>query len=389
MSDRPSDDLPPPQEIVAPTSTRGGLYRLRTPMTSTALPWVMPYAFVAADGGVSLFDAGYGTDEATEALTQQLAALDRKPSDIRRLIVSHAHPDHIGMAGWVKRQSPDADLVMHRIEGEGYAQMHHGSHNRWEELMRTWGVRHGFQPEDAEGDHRPDWAKEMERRQQAAADEKAAGAAVAAKSDDTAAETERQSWRMESVKPDVLLEDGEDLSFDGWTLQAVWTPGHTDGHLCVYVPEHRLTLTGDHVLSRITPNVSLSHDDDEVGRNPLAEFLASLEKTAALDTALGLPAHEDLIPDLPGRCRDIIEHHAHRADEVLAGISAHGGLEHTATALEIASRVTWNKPWETFSVFKRRSAMGETLSHLRLLEEEGRVQRLTGEDNVIRWQRCP
>jgi len=378
VPDRPVEDLPPPQEIVAPTSTRGGLYRLRTPMTSAALPWIMPYAFLGPDG-VSLFDAGYGTPEATAALTQQLVALDRKPSDIQRLIISHAHPDHIGMAGWVKEQAPESDLVMYREEAKHYSRMHHG-HDRWERLMSTWGVQHGFAADAGTGDQRPDWAKEMERREQEAASKS-----------DAAGETERQSWRMDRVTPDVLLEDGEELAFDGWNLRAVWTPGHTEGHLCMYEPSERLTLTGDHVLSRITPNVSLDADDDSVGRNPLAEFLDSLRKTAALDTALALPAHEELIPDLPARCQAIIEHHEERQEEVLAGISPAGGtprLDDTATALEIASRVQWNRPWETFSIFKQRSAMGETLSHLRYMEEDGRVRRLRGEDNVTRWQRC-
>lgn len=347
-------------------------------MTSMALPWIMPYAFLGPDG-VTLFDAGYGTTEASTALTEQLAALGRKPSDIQRLVISHAHPDHIGMASWVKQQAPGSDLVMYRLEGEGYARMNH-AHDRWETQMRSWGVRHGFNPDAARADQRPDWAREQERRREAEAK---------GKSTDAAAETERRSWGMDRVTPDVLLDDGEELSFDGFTMRAVWTPGHTDGHLCVYEPHHRLTLTGDHVLSRITPNVSLSPEDDEGGRNPLKEFLASQVKTAALDTALALPAHEELIEDLPARCRVIIQHHAHRAEEVLASISRGGPLDTTATALEIASRVTWNRPWATFSVFKQRSAMGETLAHLRLMEEDGRVRRLTdGEDGVIRWQRA-
>jgi len=380
--------LPPPQELAPATSIgstgtngAGAIYRLRTPMTSTALPWIMPYAFLGPDG-VTLFDAGYGTPEATEALTQQLAAIGRTPADIQRLIISHAHPDHIGMAGWVKRQSPDAQLVMQRIEGEDYGHMDH-AHDRWEQQMRTWGVRHGFNPDAAESDQRPDWAKEMERRREAEAEAKG-------KTTDAAAETERQSWRMDRVAPDILLEDGEDFAFDSFVLRAVWTPGHTAGHLCAYEPNHRFTLTGDHVLSRITPNVSVHADDEENGRNPLKEFLASLEKTAALDTALALPAHEELIPDLPARCRTIIQHHAHRMDEVLGGIGKPSQPETTATALEIASRVTWNRPWATFSTFKQRSAMGETLAHLHLLEEDHRVRRIeTGEGDtaVIRWQR--
>ena len=74
------------------------------------------------------------------------------------------------------------------------------------------------------------------------------------------------------------------------------------------------------------------------------------------------------------------------ADEVIAGIDTSDGAG--STAYEIASRVTWNRPWETFSVWKRRSAIGETLAHLRLVETQGRVRRvedLDGEHPVVRW----
>ncbi len=372
-----ADDLPPPEEIVAETGTRGALYRLRTPMTSTALPWVMPYAFVpsaSADGGITLFDAGYGTPEATAALTAQLATLGRRPSDVERLVVSHFHPDHVGMAGWLREQNPDLELVMHRADAAVYSGMEHG-HDHWERTMRQWGIRHGFEPADldqAEEERRERREREREQRH--------------GKSHDTARETEKRQWEMRRVEPSRLAEDGEEICFDGWTLVSQWTPGHTPGHLCVYLPDERLTFTGDHVLSRITPNVSFHPEDEDAERNPLAEFLASQQKTAELDTRLALPAHETLIDDLPSRCREIIQHHAHRADEVIAGIG--DARDHGATAYEVASRVTWNRPWNTFSVWKRRSAIGETLAHLRLVETQGRVRRvedLEGEQPVVRW----
>jgi glyoxylase-like metal-dependent hydrolase (beta-lactamase superfamily II) len=373
MSDRPTgsasaapsaDLLPPPEEIVPARSGRGALYRLRTPMTSRALPWVMPYAFVGGpDEGVTLFDSGYGTREATSALTEQLAALGRAPADVSRLIVSHAHPDHVGMASWLREQSPDLELVMHRREADFYAAMEHG-HRRWESEMREWGVRHGFPVEAVEAARR----EHDEEREQ--------------RSDDTSRETERRSWQMRRVPPSRVVEDGESIAFGGWVLTAVWTPGHTVGHLCIHIADEGLTFTGDHVLSRITPNVSYGPDDEQAGRNPLGEFIDSLKRTAGLGTRLALPAHEDLIEDLPARCHAIIEHHHHRADEVLAGI---GRNEGGATAFEVASRVTWNKPWETFSIWKRRSALGETLAHLRLLEEQGRVRRATDSDDAVRW----
>ncbi len=189
-------------------------------------------------------------------------------------------------------------------------------------------------------------------------------------------------YRSDSGQRIFGFEDDEVLEFDGWVLRAVWTPGHTPGHLCLYEPNHRLTFTGDHVLSRITPNCSLGSEDEEIGRHPLIEFRASQQKVADLDTRLGLPAHEDVIEDLPGRCRYLMQHHDVRADEVMAGMG-----DTPPTALEIASRVTWNKPWSTFGIHKRRSALGETLAHLDLLEQQGRVRRHTDDYGNIRWER--
>ena len=370
------EDLPPPQEIVAASGSRGALYRLRTPMSSSALPWVMPYAFVPNTAeGVTLFDAGYGTSDATEAMTAQLAALGRTPADVRRLIVSHFHPDHVGMAGWLKDQNPDLELVMHRADAAIYNGMDRG-HDSWESEMRDWGIRHGFSASDldqAQEEHRERRDKQRGERPH-----------------DTAKKTEEEQWRMRRTEPSRLVEDGEEIAFDGWTLVSQWTTGHTPGHLCISIPDERLTFTGDHVLSRITPNVSYHPEDEEGDRNPLAEFLASQQKTADLDTRLALPAHEELIEDLPARCRFIIEHHHERADEVIEGI-AKVASPAGATALEIAGQVTWNRPWETFSIWKRRSAIGETLAHLRLVETQGRVRRVqddSGDALVVRWLRA-
>ena len=341
-----------------------GLHRLRTPMTSNALPWIMPYAFEGPDG-VSLFDSGYGTPEATEWLTRQLQRIGYQPSDIRRLIVSHGHADHVGMAAWIKEQSPDCELVMLEREAEWF----HDMRREPAEFMSrasAWLVRHGVEAGEVSGAFQ---RASTERTQ--SADGKPSG--------DVATETARGSWTTPPVAADVRLSDGEVLEFDGWRLEAVWTPGHTPGHLCVYETQHRLMFTGDHVLSRITPNVSLNEQDEQEERQPLGEFLASLDRVAAYDTKLALPAHEEVIEDLPARCAAIARHHADRLEEVYEGI------DDESTAAEVSAEVTWNRPYETFNMFKRRSALGETLAHLELLEARGRVR--SGEDDgVVRWE---
>lgn len=349
--------MEPPQEIVP------GLWRLRTPMLSEALPWVMPYAFRGRHG-VTLFDAGYDTPDARAGLTAQLRAIGFAPSDVQRLIVSHAHADHIGMADWLRSEVPGLEVSLIGREVDWWQTSHHAQRD-WYSRESAWMLRHGISREEVEAGRHIERIGTDERQRPM----------------DAATATERSAWEI-TVTAERRLTDGEMLEFDGWRLQAVWTPGHTPGHLCAYLPDHRLTFTGDHVLSRITPNVSLSSGDEEAGRHPLQEFLASLRKVAALDTALALPAHEATIPDLRGRCAEIIEHHDHRLAEVIGALE--GGL---ATAEQIAQRVTWNRPYSTFGPMKKHSAIGETLSHLDLLRVEGRVRMHQDDDGLIHWER--
>lgn len=362
MPDFDVTTLEPPREIVP------GLWRLRTPMTSDALPWIMPYAF-AGKHGVTLFDSGYGTADAKVALTAQLKAIGYAPSDVQRLIVSHGHADHFGLGSWLKQQSPGCEVAMLDLEVDWFVQNHHGDDD-WLARSAVWMRRHGVPADELE-------------RERAEVRREESGSRHG--HPDAATETERHAWNMR-VEANRRIADGEMIEFDGWRVQALWTPGHTPGHLCLYLPDHRLTFTGDHVLSRITPNVSLSPEDDAAGRNPLREFLASLAKVAALDTRLALPAHEATIDDLPERCRVIAEHHEHRLEEALAAIDSVIGVP--PSAAQIAERVTWNRPYSTFGMMKRRSAIGETLAHLDLLLDDGRVVMHLAEDGTVRWERA-
>jgi glyoxylase-like metal-dependent hydrolase (beta-lactamase superfamily II) len=176
---------------------------------------------------------------------------------------------------------------------------------------------------------------------------------------------------VSSVPPDVFIEDGDKPDVPGWDLTAIWTPGHSPGHLCFYVPDHRLMLSGDHVLPRITPNISFH---PQAGPNPLADFLTSLEKVATHDVEEVLPAHEYRFADLPGRVAVLKAHHQARFDEVTAAIR-----DGVSTAWELASRMTWSRPWEQIQGFMRRAAVGETLAHLRYLESLGVVREEVGE----------
>ena len=172
---------------------------------------------------------------------------------------------------------------------------------------------------------------------------------------------------VEFAKPDVLLEDGDKPDMPGWDLTAVWTPGHSPGHLCFWEPANQLMLTGDCVLPRITPNVNLN---PQTGDDPLGDYLRSLERLGTYDGE-GLPAHE-------WRFASLRERHARVAGAPRAAIPrSHRTRSATAHAPRGRSRPawTWSRPWDQLDRFTRRSAIGEALAHLRTLEVQRRRAR--------------
>jgi glyoxylase-like metal-dependent hydrolase (beta-lactamase superfamily II) len=347
-----------------------GLFQLKTPMMGPALPYIMPYALRGSDG-VNLIDTGFGTPDAIESLTTQLKSLGYEPSQIRRLFITHAHPDHIGMAGWVKEQSPDCEVIMLEREWQ-WIQDRWLNNDAWTALSDAWLVRHGV-PQD-----------EVDAAQAAGALSPTSPSVKPGETAPAPAAAPRPggSGRPFSfIEPDVKLQDGDIVEFDGWRLQAVWTPGHTPGHMCIYETNHRLMFTGDHVLPYISPNVSL-HADQE-GSSPLSEFRDSLKKVAAFDTAYALPAHEFTISNLRERCEVLLHHHDDRLEEVRTAIGS-GPTD----ARVISQRVKWNTgPFDDFNIFMKRSALGETLAHLRLLADTGRARLVEQGDRVL-WEQA-
>ena len=170
------------------------------------------------------------------------------------------------------------------------------------------------------------------------------------------------------AEPDVLFEDGREIDLPGWPLRTIWTPGHSPGHVCFFSEDRKLLVSGDHVLPRITPNISVHAQQES---NPLGDYLDSLRKVQGLGTEEVLPGHEYRFSDLDGRVEEIITHHSDRLDEIEQVITEHPG----STAWEITLRLHWSRPWDEIQSFMQRQANGETLAHCVLLELQGRVRR--------------
>jgi len=166
-----------------------------------------------------------------------------------------------------------------------------------------------------------------------------------------------------------VLDDGDGIDVGVYHFKCVATPGHTMGHTCLYEPDKKILVAGDHILIDITPNIQCWSDTD----NHLKHYLASLDKVHKLPVDLVLPGHRRLIDNHRARIEELKKHHALRLDEVLA-ILTKGAM----SAFEVASHMSWDidcERWDQFPVAQKWFATGEALAHLRYLEEEAKVVR--------------
>ncbi len=295
---------------------------------------------LTSPGGVVVVDPGWASDSGWPSLLQALEGAGFAPSDVVGVAITHAHRDHHGLSGRLRAET-GAWIGMHPREAQAIGQPVFASVVA---LERQWLHRAGV-PDDEVEELLPDPGEYADRERLA--------------------------------RPDVLLDDGELLSFDR-PIRAIWTPGHTAGHLCFYDERNRLMLTGDHVLPRISPHVSQRPGE----ASDVASYLSSLHRLDAFDVEQALPAHEYRIPDLRKRTAEIADHRRLRDLEVL-DVLAMGD----ASVWEIAPRLSWSRGWVATRGLHRRSALAETSAHLIHLLGVGAISRFAdrGAPAVVRW----
>jgi glyoxylase-like metal-dependent hydrolase (beta-lactamase superfamily II) len=320
----------PPVERVRP-----GLWSIPVPIPSSSLRYVFVYAF-ETERGAYIFDTGWNTDEAFAALTDGLQQAGFALSDVQGVLVTHIHPDHYGLAGRV-REASGAWIGLHPAD----AALIHDRYTEPTELLER--------------------VTKMLKR---------VGAPTEELSPLVNASMPLRPL-VSAVQPDRLIEDGDKPDIPGWELQAIWTPGHSPGHLCFWEASNKLMLSGDHILPRITPNIPFH---PQAGADPLGDFLASLDKVADYDASEVLCAHEHRFVGLAGRVAQLKAHHEQRFAEVLDSIR--NGVD---TAWGIAAAMRWSRPWDRIEGFMRRAAVAEAMSHLRTLENRGVVREIMGE----------
>ncbi|CAM5249221.1 MBL fold metallo-hydrolase OS=Streptomyces alboniger OX=132473 GN=CP975_10415 PE=4 SV=1 [Streptomyces alboniger] len=185
--------------------------------------------------------------------------------------------------------------------------------------------------------------------------------------------------------PDREIVPGELLDLAGRRLRAIWTPGHTPGHVCLHLeeehpaglPGHGRLFSGDHLLPEITPHIGLYEDpDDATVTDPLGDYLDSLERVGRLAPAEVLPAHQHAFTDAASRVRELLAHHEDRLTGLLTL------LAEPLTPWQLAEHMEWNRPWEQIPYGSRNIAVSEAEAHLRRLVKLGRAEAVPGSEPV-------
>ena len=313
------------------------IYRVRLPLPF-ALNHVNCYLLRDADGW-TILDAGLNRPEIYAGWQAAFAGLGIAPTAIRRIIITHMHPDHIGMAGRLQQETGAAVFL---------------SPGEWAIAQATWAPNPQRETEVTAYLHRVGAPPTV-------------GAIVE--------EQEQRLRRMTQPLPvDVqMLHPGDTLTLAGRRCEILHAPGHAEAQIIFYAPAERLLLCGDHVLQRITPNIGYWPSSQP---DPLGRYLASLNELMALPVLLALPGHGSVMTtEWQARLCALEEHHRVRLEETRRAVE--GG----ATALEVSRRL-FN--YGKLSEHEVRFAVAEAMAHLDYLARRGVI---TFSDNGVRHYR--
>ncbi|MGH8925940.1 MAG: MBL fold metallo-hydrolase [Acidimicrobiia bacterium] len=311
-----------------------GISLLPLPLPFTAPRTVNAYLVESADG-LALIDCGVDSLDGRNALLGGLAGLGYDPASIDTLIVSHLHPDHVGMAprlveefGMRVAMHERARKLVDRYNDTAGLKM------RTEALARRHGVPATAYDAFVDIGPRPDWMPFLS-------------------------------------PPDITIDEGDIIEVgSNRSLEVIFTPGHEPTHICLRDSRTGSLFAGDHILPRITPYVGYDEDFGDV----LGEFLDSLRKIEELRVSTTYPAHGDVVSHGSARAEQILLHHQRRLQGMWEVVAPLG-------------RSAWQVMEEVFrpnlSPMDQRLALRETIAHLDHLQIIGRLHRGDDPDTVF------
>ncbi len=318
-----------------------GVTRVALPIGVNAVQSVNMY--VLADGDrVTIVDCGVWRpdlpDGGLAAVEAGLEGAGYALRDVSRIVVTHAHIDHYGLAGRLMELT-GAELTMHAMTDL-----------------------------DCEKYRHPDTARA--RRRDTYADH---GVSEAERTDLADHLTRWLPYLYSVVEASQRLRGGEQLAIGGDRWEVVHTPGHSLGHVCLWSPARGVLLSGDHLLPGITPPVTFERGFDA---DPLRSYLDALRAIADRSPRLVYPGHGHPFGDAVGRIEAILRNKVRRLEKVRRAIQ-----DRPCTVTELADLLVA----KAILAHQRQLAISETLAHIAYLRWSGAVERRTRSDGVYEW----
>src|SRR4051794_30125793 len=301
-----------------------GVWRLRLPLPWPGVPHGNAWALAAGDG-IVLVDTGWHGPGSMAHLERAMDMVGLRLEHVRLLVCTHAHSDHYGQAGPIIDRAgcelwlhPDHEhMTRAATDPEAYFEQ------RLEVALQSGVPRAAVERiRESRGDLNPGIAR--------------------------------------VVEPDRDLVDGVTFETDHGTWRTLETPGHAPSHVCLFQPERRVLISGDHLLGRVSLYYDYGYTPD-----PAGEFLASLDKVALLDARLCLAGHGRTFTDVRAHIHANRELVAERVAKVLEAIS----LE-PITAFEVVPHVYG----EAVTQANANWWLSEILCYLQHLEVTGRAR---------------
>jgi glyoxylase-like metal-dependent hydrolase (beta-lactamase superfamily II) len=309
-----------------------GIFKMRIVPISIPTPFYVGSVniYLIKEDPLTLIDVGPKTPEAAQVLREKLAQNGVKMADIKRIVLTHAHEDHCGLAKKVRDEAKNSEIFVHGWEtGHLFGRLAQEEHRQ---LMFRAGVPDGV-------------FKEMQ-----------------------------EAYEEVSLLTDSLadgefsgLTDGMELEFESGSLQVVHTPGHTPGS-CTFVRlADRTVICGDCVLKRITPNPIVSPDPEDRTRRfkSLAQYLSSLSKIRSLAPTIVHGGHGEPIADFEEIFHRYMKAIEDRQRKVIGLVSKEG-----STAYDVARRLFPDAQGDDVHRFL---SISESIAHLDFAESKGEV----------------
>ncbi len=300
----------------------------------TSFPEGPTNLYLIANDPVTLIDTGPRDSQTETALRGMLAERGLRFRDIQRLVVTHAHIDHFGLAGRIIRESK-AKLYTHARNYYWLTEYH-----------LEWARRFGY------------YAELLARYG-------APRGAIDAMIDGISA----LMPRADSIPEDAFipLGDGQLLRLNGDDWQIIHAPGHASGLIVLYEPQTKTLLSSDHILRDITSNPILEPPARGELERPrsLVDYMRSLQRVNELEITVALPAHGEPIYDVNALIEGRLAFHRKRLERIA------NTLKQGRTPYEIAIMI--------FPKIKQMDiflGLSEVVGHLDILEEEGRAMHL-------------